>query len=93
MNINLQTKFTITYPPRNLDHIYNKHQLQLADIEPILHSPDLISRVGQNVKYYYKDNLVAIVSRENKKGKWKLTTAYPNEKEFIMGSIIWQKED
>ena len=83
----------ITYPERNLDHIYNKHKLQLADIEPILHSPDLISRVGQNVKYYYKDNLVAIVSRENKKGKWKLTTAYPNEKEWIMGKILWQKED
>ena len=83
----------IILPETYLDHIYNKHALQRADIEAVLASPDLISRIGQNVKYYYKDNLVVIIARQNKNKEWTLKTAYPNEKEFIMGSIIWQKED
>jgi len=84
---------TITLSERNLDHTFIRHAIEKSTIESILASPDIITRIGQNVKYYYKDNLVVIIARETRHKDWYLKTAYPNEKPFLMGDIEWQKED
>ena len=81
----------IKFTERNLDHIYLKHGIEKATILTILDSPDIITIVGINVKYYYKDSIVVIVARENKHREWTVKTAFQNNKPFLMGEILWQK--
>ena len=81
----------IKFTERNLDHIYLKHGIEKAAILNILNSPDIITKVGINVKYYYKDSIVVIVARENKHREWTVKTAFQNNKPFLMGEILWQK--
>ena len=84
---------TILYPPNNLSHIYNRHAITRTQIDSIIASPDIISATGSNIKQYYMGDFVVIITRDNKNGKWKLKTAYKNDKPFIMGKIIYSKED
>jgi len=81
----------IKFTERNLDHIYLKHGIEKVAILNILNSPDIITKVGINVKYYYKDSIVVIVTRENKHREWTVKTAFENNKPFLMGEILWQK--
>ena len=80
----------INFSERNLDHIYLKHGIEKVAILNILNSPDIITKVGINVKYYYKDSIVVIVARENKHREWTVKTEFQNLKPFLMGNIIYE---
>jgi hypothetical protein len=83
----------INIPKLNLSHIYNKHQITEETILNIINDVDVVTRTSNNVKYYYKDDNVVIVVRGNKNMNWYVKTAYQNNKDFLLGEIIYQKED
>ena len=77
----------------NLSHIYNKHGITELQILSILNNADVVTKTSINVKYYYKDNYVVIVTRPNKNKEWYLKTAYQDTlRGYILGKIIYQKE-
>ena len=76
---------------RTLSHIYRKHGITKSQVEDVLASADMVTKHGNNIKYYYKDDLIVIVTRVNKGSEWKVKTAYVDERGLIMGNIVYQR--
>ena len=75
----------------NLSHCLTKHGISRQEIDTILANPDIITKIGSNIKQYYMGDYVVIITRDNKNGSWKLKTAYKNDKPFILGKILYSR--
>lgn len=80
--------------PNNLSHCLAKHGISRQEIDTILANPDIITKIGANIRHYYSGDKCVIVTRnKSKDNQWFLKTAYLVNKDYLMGDIIWQKEN
>lgn len=81
---------TIHIGTKNTSHILSKHNISIEQVISVIQSPDIVTKSGSSGLYYYAQGLVVICKRVNT--QWFLSTAYLDDKPFVFGKVVYEKE-